>query len=86
MDEAETIQPVPGEPTRFWVPSSDPGVPHLVDMSNPLHPECSCRQWEFVCHSNWKRTQLPKGYSDKKGRTFCKHAVHVFNFLATLAN
>jgi len=37
------VTPMAGEPSRFWVPSSDPSrEPHLVDLDYNGQPACSC--------------------------------------------
>jgi hypothetical protein len=42
-DTAAEIEPVEGEPTRFWVKStSRTGVLHMVDMDDDGKPACSC--------------------------------------------
>ena len=82
------VVPIVDEPTRFMVPSSQVGEPHhLVDIENLFHPECSCRQWETVCHPNWKRNGgIPVPYNNPKQRTFCRHSVEVFEYLLKLSS
>lgn len=42
-DTTAEIEPVEGEPTRFWVKSaSHPGVLHMVDLYDDGLPACSC--------------------------------------------
>ena len=51
-----TVEPVPGEPTRFRVHSrSQAGVQHLVDLAlNKGSGYCSCAAFAFTCENNIK--------------------------------
>lgn len=82
-----TVKTFPDEPLRFFVESeSEPGHDHVVDLENPIYPECSCTQWSAVCRPNRKKHQRPFGYSDKKNRTICKHGKAVLEYLYQLSN
>lgn len=55
------VEPIPGEPFRYWVKSNRAGAePHLCDLESrwPLG-ECSCPDYSCRRWPNFKKTLYP---------------------------
>jgi hypothetical protein len=77
------VEPVEGEPFRYWVESSDGGVPHLVDLFELSgNGECSCRDFEIRCLTNYRKNEGHTVDYGEINRTRCKHITTARLFLA----
>ena len=69
-----TVEPIAGEPGRYYVDSSTPGEYHIVDLTGK-RPECDCTDYHTRCASNYKAAGYKEhGYDENHlKRTWCKH-------------
>lgn len=78
------VQEVDGEPFRYWVESSQDGMPHFVDLVEyGGNGECSCPHFRIRCQRLYKDNGyrvIDHGYPNA---TRCKHINTALLYLAS---
>mgnify|MGYP006266639517 CR=1 FL=1 len=78
------VEPIIGEPFRFWVQSSDAN-PHLVDMTEYKgNGECSCGDFRFKKLMNYRANNYRIVNYGSVNSTRCKHINSVLIHLGSL--
>lgn len=76
-------RPVEGEPLRYWVDSSEEGLPHLVDlMEHKGNGECSCPHFRMRCLMRLRETGGGTIIYGEPNSTRCKHIHTAMLYLA----
>lgn len=74
MKKLPSVEPILGEPGRFWVTSqTDPHARHVVDVSEGKYGACSCTYYQAEVVPRLREGKPWKPWIAGKERTECAH-------------